>query len=187
MATAKKKPATLAEIVEQSTPSENVVSLCVAGSLVAEHQRLEAEFEAAQIAEVTGTRKLRNDDGGSAREIAKKIQAVEAKMRDYTHDFVFRKHGHWQDLKDEHPPRKGRENRELLNPLTFAPAAVQACCVSPDLSDGAVFGEFWEGLNQGQRDKLLDGAWAVNEDGVSVPFSVSASAALSSSRTSSTT
>jgi hypothetical protein len=188
-----KKAATLAEIIKQSTPAEKVVSLCVAGGLVAEHQRLEAEREKAQLAQVSrsGSAKLSNagddDASDSPARIAKKLRALEARMRDYTHDFVFRKHDHWQDLKDEHPPRKGKENRELLNPVTFAPAAVQACCVSPDLSDDEAFNEFWSGLNQGQRDALLDGAWSVNEDGVSVPFSVSASVALSSSKPSSTT
>jgi hypothetical protein len=180
---AKKKPPTLADVLAVTTPAERVVSLCVAGDLFAEHQRLEAELEKAHDDGIS-TRKLNEES--PVHKIAKQIQALEAKMAKHTFDFRFRalrKH-EWSTLMTAHGPRDDSDvdDRFGFNMETFPPAAVRACCVSPDGMDADEFDGFWETLNSGQRDRLFfRGAWAVNQEGVSVPKSVTASAALQSS------
>ncbi|MGH3504314.1 MAG: hypothetical protein ACRDQA_25960 [Nocardioidaceae bacterium] len=180
---------TLSEITQQATPVERTVSLCVAGSMFAEHERLEAELEAAQSAEVTGSGTLGKQP--ESQRVAKKLRDLEAKMREHTYDFVFRSLPklQWRALLDTHGPREGKERIERWNPDTFPRAAVAASCVSPEgMDDAAAFAVFWdESLNDGQRDQLFRGAYAANEESTSVPFSVAASAALSTSEQSSTT
>lgn len=177
-----KSTPTLAAITAQTKPVEVVVPLCVAGDLYAEHERLERELEQAQ----GKPRKLSDPDPAPA--IAKKVQAVEAKMREHTYDFVFVKVDNWLDLIDEHGPREGKERQERWNPTTFPPAAVSASAVSPEgMRDAETFAAFWDKLSQGQRRELFDGAFRANEEAADVPFSVIASAALSRSGPSSTT
>ncbi len=183
-----RKPKSLADISKAATPAESVVSICVAGALVAEHQRLEAELEAAQDAEITTGTKL--SSRSPVKKLAQRIRDLEAQMREQTFEFVFRalpRRG-WSELRDAHPPREGKERVERWNPDTFPAAAVSACCVDPTgMDDVAQFDPFWETLNDGQRDGLFRGAYDVNEAGVSVPFSAAASAALRTSEPTSTT
>ncbi|HET7407965.1 MAG TPA: hypothetical protein VFJ21_12635 [Mycobacteriales bacterium] len=173
----------LATISEKVTPVETTVSLCVDGALFAEHERLEAELDAL----MSGPNSATLGGGDPVSEAAKKVQAVEKKMRGRTYDFAFRHVPTWQALLDEHGPREGKERIERFNPETFPAAAVSASCVSPEgMGDAETFAAFWDKLNRGQRARLFDGAYRANEDGASVPFSVTASAVLSSSRQSST-
>jgi hypothetical protein len=174
---AAKKSFTLADITKQATLPEVVVPVCVAGELIAEHGRLDAELEEVETAEI-GSRKL----GGTSAEadgLRNRIRKLEADIKAQTHGFVFRalKKNAWRDLMEEHGPRKGKERQERWNPNTFPPAAVQASCVSPaGMDDDEAFRAFWdEAINDGQRDELFRGALKANEGTLSVPFSASAS------------
>lgn len=197
------KAKSLAEITEQATPAEVIVSVCVAGKLITEHQRLDRELERLQ------DNRLRADSpklspaaakpDPEEERLVKRLHTLEEQIQAQTYDFAFRKidksnqpEGHpatWADLMDEHGPRRGKERQERWNPTTFPPAAVRASCVSPDgMNDEETFRKFWDTvLNEGQRDDLFNGAQRANEAALSVPFSVSASAHRQSSEQSSTT
>lgn len=188
------KPASksLADIISEATPVDVVVPICVAGQLKAEHDRLDRRLDELQDDDLReSSQKLQDSRKAEADKIAKRIRQIETEMREHTHDFVFRPlpRNAWNDLVDEHPPRQGRERQERWNLNTFMPAAVRACCVAPEgMSDADTFQNLWDNvLNEGQRTELFVGAQRANEESLSVPFSVSASAHHQSSTRSSTT
>lgn len=175
------KKSTLAEIVASAKPVRRTVTLCVAGDLLDEHERLEAQLVEAQHAATMGG-KLNSQ--GEVRRLAEAVQRCEKAMKAAEHDFTFEKlpGDGWMKLRDEHPARPGRQ--EGFNLDTFPKTAVAASCVSPEgMDDAATFDAFWEALNFGQRLELFfNGAQAANEGSVNVPFSATASAVLSTSR-----
>lgn len=194
-ATGKQQGKSLADIISSATPADEVVPICVAGALIAEHQRLDRELEELQLQRESGARETRKLSGGGSDpaedRLAKRILKLEAETKANTFDFVFRKlnKNAWRDLMEEYGPRQGKERQERWNPDTFPAAAVRACCVSPEgMDDPEKFQAFWDDvLNDGQRDDLFRGALRVNEGSLSAPFSVSASAHQQSSGPSSPT
>lgn len=179
----RRKPKSLSDITAQITPAEKIVSICVAGKLYAEHQRLERDLAEAQEIEVG--RKI--NEPSKALPIAEEIRAIEDEMEAQTYSFtvvqIDRKR--WRELLADHPTRNAMQ--EVYNRETFPPAAVAASCVDPvGFDDPAQFDPFWEKLGAGQ-DELFAAAWEVNQVGISVPFSVSASVILTNSAQTSTT
>jgi hypothetical protein len=184
--TAKSGP-TLIEVNKKLKPAEAVVRMCVSGDLYGQHQQLEDRLDAAMNSSV-GSGKL-NDTGRAERQrLAEQIRKLEARMDREAYDFLFRKlpGNEWSDLEAEHPPRDGDDvdRRFGVNTATMAAPAVQRCCVSPTgFDDPAAFTAFWEGLSDGQRDRLfLDGAFAANRARGAVPKSVNASVVMSRSQ-----
>lgn len=182
----------LADVRSKATPARVIVPICVAGELIAEHARLDRRLEKLQDDELRGreSKKLSGPTTEADR-ITKRLLQLEHQMEALTYDFEFE---HlpgtgWRDLMDEHGPREGKERQERWNPNTFPPAAVQACCVSPEgMDDDEQFRAFWDGdINDGQRDELFRGALNANEAALSIPFSVNVSAHQSTSDESSTT
>ncbi|MGH9003943.1 MAG: hypothetical protein ACRDYV_12520, partial [Acidimicrobiia bacterium] len=162
-----------------------VVPVCVAGGLYADYQMLEQELQAAQEADLSHG-KL--GGASTARGVARRMEKVRAQMREHTYEFRFRALAPqaWSDLIAAHPAREGQ--RERINLDTFRPAAVAACCVSPEgMGEQGAIDRLFAVLNQAQQLDLFAGAWDVNEESVSVPFSASASAALIDSGPSSAT
>lgn len=184
MSTSRSKPKTeptLDDITEAITPAEKIVSICVAGSLYAEHQRLEDELE-----EIQAESSSRMNGGDKARAIAKRIVAVEDEMRAKTFEFTVRQIGRleWREMLADHQtqgaPVFGMFAEELR------PAAVRASTVKPAMDDEEKFKRFWDKIGAGQ-DVLFQAAWDVNQVGVSVPFSAAASVLLRPSVPSSNT
>lgn len=174
------KKRTLAQIVASAKPVQRTVTMCLAGDLLDEHERLEAQLiEASNKATQAG--KL--NSSGEVKRLAEAVQRCEKAMQAASDDFVFERlpGDAWMKLRDEHPARDGRQ--EAFNLDTFPRAAVSASCVSPEgMDDPETFAAFWDTLNTAQRLELFfSGARAANEEGVSVPFSVTASAVLSTS------
>lgn len=181
-------PFTLADISAKATPNERVVSLCLAGGLFADHQRLEADLEEAQSAELVGSSGRKLSEVPASTKIARALVALETEMKASTFDFTFRQlsRAEWKALMADHPTKKPTEER--VNVDTFSPAAVVACCVQPKgFDDPKVFTAFWDNLSAGQQSTLFGAAWDVNEGGISVPFSVNASVTLSTSEATSGT
>lgn len=179
-----KGPVSLDDIIAASSPAEQLVSVCVAGSMVAEHQRLEAELERAQAADVTDGRL---GAVSQAPKLAKQISDLQARMREHTYTFRFRAltPKAWSDLVAKHPDPDGKR---LFNIDTFPQAAIGACCVEPEgMDDPERLGKLLEVLSPAQQSDLFDGAWNANQTAPKELTSYAASAVLRSYETSSST
>ncbi|HEY5834978.1 hypothetical protein [Streptomyces sp.] len=167
-------PKDIEAILKQAKPRETTVPVYMAGDLVAEIERLER-----QLAEA-GAGAWKADslaDTNPTRAIAEKIEAVREKLKKSEVEFRFRAlpDDQWSDLLAAHPPKDSEQH--LFNPDTFPRALIAACAVDPIMEVEQVDRLFGV-LNQAQRNALFDGAYGVNTEGTSVPFSVSASAIL---------
>lgn len=163
---------------------ERTVPVCLRGDLVAEHERLERQLEAAE-------RKTSDSlAGNGSGEIVEQMDAVEEQMRESTETFTLRALPHrrtprddrptWHELVQRHPPR--RENDEIVeddqgpgvNTATFYDDLIRLCTVSPKLDD-----EDWDFLfavlSEGQFAELSMAAAVLNRSGVDIPFSRAAS------------
>lgn len=181
--TTKRKPA-LDDIIGAATPAERLVSVCVAGALVAEHQQLERELERAQQTEVA---QKRLGQKSPAQEVAARIEKLQEQMREQTYTFRFRAISAkaWSDLIAAHPDPSGKRT---WNNHTFVPAAITACCVEPEgMDDPERVGKLLDVLSPAQQDDLFMGAFEANTTAPTVPFSYAASAVLRNSVTSSDT
>lgn len=155
---------------------ERTVPICLRGDLAADHEQLERQLAQA---EKTGATSL---EGSGAGDLADRILAVEADMREHTYEFRLRAlpRARWRALVAEHPPRKDDDggvvdaDRIGVNADTFYDAIVRACLVDPELTDGE-----WEtltgALTDRQCDDLAEAAWDLNRRDVDIPFSRAAS------------
>jgi len=167
---ATKKP-TIAEVLGRFKPRELVVPLCLAGDLVAEHARLDAELSELKSWQSTGLA-----DVDPRRQIAERVAQLEDEMKAAEVEFRFRAIDRiaWSDLLAKHPPRKEPKEQQF-NEATFMPALLAACCVEPVMTlDQAT--ELLGMVSDGQAVTLFNGAWHVNEEQSSIPFSLAASA-----------
>ena len=180
---AAKKPPSLEDIIASATPAERVVSVCVAGALIAEHQQLEHELDRAQRADT----RTRLGQASAAPKIAQQIEQLQERMRAQTYAFRFRavESKVWSDLVAAHPDPAGKK---IFNVETFPPAAISACCVEPDgMHDPERVAGLLKVLNPAQQDELFNGAWDVNTTAPKEMTSYAASAVLRCSETSSAT
>lgn len=163
----------IAEILAKARPREHSVTICLAGDLAGEVDRLEA-----QMREVGQWQPASMAEEDPRKALAEKIQAAREKMRETEVTFTFRALGAkaWSDLVAQHP---GKTKDEAFDPDSLAPALVAASAVDPEMTAGDVE-QLFEALNHGQREELIGAAWTVNSEGTSVPFSLLASATLAS-------
>jgi hypothetical protein len=164
---------------------QRTVEICLNGDLVAEHEQAERDLEQAQ--------RTAGDSlaGNGAAEIAERIEALEAAMRESTEVFILRalpqkknprdSRPTWRELLERHPPRRGDDGEIveadkglLLNTATFYEDLIKVSTVSPEMDD-----EDWEGLlgviSNAQYGELSMGAWFLNRSEVDIPFSLAAS------------
>ncbi|MFI6594999.1 hypothetical protein ACIBHX_02055 [Nonomuraea sp. NPDC050536] len=162
---------------------EKTVSLCLAGDLQAEFEDLERELAAARDQPSSGTLA-----GGSAEaaEIARRIQALQAEMREHSEVFKFRgltRREH-SDLVARHPPTEEQLEQSPnvdVNWETYGVALIAACCVSHPMTE-AEAGELVDILTTAQYSALYQAASAVNILGLDIPNSFTASAVLQGSK-----
>lgn len=155
---------------------ETTVMICLRGDLAADHEA--AERELAQ-AENRGPDSLA---GSGAGEIAGRIEALEAQMREHAYEFRLRAlpRAAWRALCADHPPRKADDgsvvdaDRIGVNADTFYDAIIRACLVDPELDD-ADWALLVEALTDRQYDEIAEAAWGLNRREVDVPFSRAAS------------
>lgn len=153
----------LAELLETATPRTDEVTVCARGDLVARHAELVAQLGEAS----SGTKSLGGDSTASG--LAEQIVAVEEEMEASSATFHLQSIGHraWADLLGKHPPRKEDTGKDH-NPLTFPPAAVAACTVSPPITeDDAV--KLSEALTTGEWNKLWISVFSLNVVGMPRP------------------
>ena len=160
------------DILARAKPRVEVVSICLAGDLRAEHKRLVDELERVQEAAIG--RKM-TDSNGEATQLAERVQQVEADIGKAMQEFQFKgiSEPELDALRDRFPPREGK--RETWNTIAGAPALVAACAVEPKMTE-AQADMLRKSLAQGDWDTLVETAWvATNSRDQSIPFSVRAS------------
>lgn len=99
-------------------------------ALVAEHAQLEAELSAAV------TRDVGLNEPDQSPEVARRIEALEARLDTECERFVFESVGTtaWFKLVTEHPPLDSQRRTHDTNWVTFRPAAIAASSVEPKLT-----------------------------------------------------
>lgn len=162
------------------------VPICLRGDLVAEIEQADRELvDAGSLPSAGGM-----EDGARLRELAERIEALRAEMRedDNNHVFVLEALSgpKYRALKAEHPPRLD-DNGEVIaedrttgaNVDTLAEPLLRACCVDPVLDD-ATWRTVEPVLSDGQCNELITAALLVNQGTVRVPFSRAASRVMRS-------
>lgn len=167
-------PLDILDVIKRAKPREHTVQVCLAGDDAAEVERLEREL--ATLADAWEPTSLGDKHPGE--KAAKQIAAIRTRMQKSVVEFRFRALGAtaWSDLVAAHP---GESKQEAWNVKTFPIALLAACCVDPVMTVEQAQ-TLCEQLNEGQRGDLHAAVWEVNASATSVPFSVSASAILSS-------
>lgn len=156
-------------LIASARRRESTYRLCLRGDLLAEHERLERELEAAT-------------QGGAsaatlstiAADLAADVTRVEGEIAASTVTLTFRAlpRREWELLLDSHPARADRT--EAFNVSTLPVALVAASLADPTMTAGEVE-ELFDVLNEGQRDGIFAAAWSVNTEATAVPFSERAS------------
>lgn len=170
MSNTKKAGLGIDDILALAKPREAEVRLCVAGDLAATADRLAADLEAL------GSRfepsSLAESDPRAA--LQAELDAVHEKMRQSEVVFRFRALGKlaYSNLLAEHPARPAED--EAWNNLTYPQALVTACCIEPAMT-AEQYDALSEVLNQNQRNKLFNAAWAAQVGETRVPISRAAS------------
>lgn len=159
-------------LLKKAKPRETTVAVFLAGDVVAEIERLERQLAEASDGPWKADSLAATDP---TKAIAEKIAAARKRLKASEAEFRFRAlpDDQWSDLLAAHP---GKED-QLFDPGTFPRALIAACCVDPVMTAEQVDRLFGV-LNQAQRNEVFDGAYGVNTEGTSVPFSVTASAIL---------
>lgn len=163
---------TAKDILKNARRRETTYRLCLRGDLLAEHEALEAEL--ARITAEGGWTASSLADTSPVVDLAQKIEALQAEMREQTVTLRFRalRRVDWEALIAEHP---GKTEDEKFDVESFAAPLVRACLVDPELT-AAEFDDLWDdALNHEQRDEIFGAAWAANTEATSVPFSERAS------------
>lgn len=163
------------DILARAKARETSVDLCLAGDLLAEHERLSGELErvSRDYEASRATRSLADAD--PAHEIAEQIRDLEERITEQTVSFRFRAipRSKYRELESAHPGRPDKQ--EAWNPETFAPALIAACSLDPKMSDADVH-RLMDHLNAGQAEALFEAAWTACNEAPRVPFSAAASA-----------
>lgn len=179
MSNTRKAKSVDALIAAASLP-ERTVSHCVRGDLVAEFERLEREL----TAEKSKDNNDRLTAGAKAREIAQRMEKLRADMQESVIEFTLRAlpRRDFQKFLVEHAPREGNSQDRMLgyNSETLTEDLVRASIVSPELTDEQ-WGTVSDRMTAAQWQEFVTVANALNMEGVSVPFSLSASRTLRTS------
>lgn len=147
----------LDEVIANASRVERVVPVCVSGGLVAEHQKVSAELEEAQV------NPMRLGDN-RLQKLQERLSEIEQEMRGYTYEFRFRALSAkgWSDLMAAHPDPEGQR---VFNVETFPKAAISACAVEPEgMDDPEKVQQLLDILSPAQQGELFDGAWEANTD-----------------------
>jgi hypothetical protein len=164
---------------------ERSVPVCMRGDLVADHEALERQLQAAQ------DRPVDSLEGNGVGQLVDRIEALQDEMRDHSYQFRLRAlpRQEFRALVAAHPPRRDdgtgdpvQDDAVLgVNRDTFFTALIRACVQDPQLDDAEWVELLDEKLTDRQFMDLADAAWFVNRGEVDVPFSHAASRAKRSS------
>lgn len=156
---------------------ERSVPICLRGDLAADHEAAERELKEAQKQAADSLA------GNGTGEIAERIQALEAEMKDSIYDFRLRALSapKFRAFKTEHPSRIGDDGQVQKEDAVFGfntetgfEPLLRLCVVDPELDDES-WTQLMDTLTENQFDELAGAAWFLNRGGVDIPFSSSAS------------
>lgn len=156
---------------------ERSVPICLRGDLVADHEAAERELKEAQ------KRSADSLAGNGTAEIAERIQALEAEMKDSIYDFRLRALSapKFRAFKAERPSRLGDDGQVQKEDAVFGfntetgfEPLLRLCVVDPELDDES-WAQLMEALTENQFDELAGAAWLLNRGDVDIPFSSDAS------------
>jgi hypothetical protein len=171
------------DLLGEARLPEKTVDICLRGDLVADFEDLERQLE-----EAAASRSDALDAGADVAEIAQRLEALTAEMREHTYAFRLRAmpKPKFRQLIADHPPRKvvnaageeefhERDRMVGLNYDTFFDALVRGAVVDPELTNAEFDLLLDEKLTDQQFGALSDAAWNLNVKGVDIPFSPAAS------------
>jgi hypothetical protein len=155
----------ISALLEQASPREVTVPVCLAGDAAGELEALEAEL--GQLGEWVPTSL---GEVNPAAEVRARIDAVSERVLEATVPFKFRALGHraYSRVLAMHPAPEG--SKEPYDPATFLPALLGVCCVEPSLTAAQV-DRLLDTVNDGTARTLFGAALAVNEEPSPIPFS----------------
>ena len=148
------------------------VSICLDGELRAEHDDLTRELE--RVRRESGGKMA---DGGKALEIAERIKAVEAQMRDSETTFKFRglTKNAIRRLFESFPPPDPNPDQLRWNIHEGASTLLAESAVEPSMTV-AQANKLADSVDDGAWTELVNAAWVASTGSTTVPFSVRASA-----------
>jgi hypothetical protein len=156
---------------------ERTVQVCLRGDLVAEHEQLNEELELLEKKAVDSLA------GNGGAELAVRIDALEAEMRDNAYPFRLRalSKGAYRAFKADHPPRLVEDGDVDKRDQTFDfnaeigfESLLRMSLVDPELDEDE-WNHLLETLTERQFDDLAGTAWILNRGEIDVPFSRAAS------------
>lgn len=159
--------AEFADLQARFKPREKVVMVAMAGDLLAEHETLSEELDAALAATRTSLA-----DGTSTQQLAERITELEALIEASRVPIRFRGVGRnrYKRLEQAHPdPDGGSWNLE-----TFPAALIAAAAVDPVMTPEQV-GDLADMITEGEFARLFQGAFSSCNDANDVPFNGRAS------------
>ncbi|MFD5675618.1 hypothetical protein [Streptomyces sp. NPDC127040] len=164
--------ADIADILKKAKRREKVIRICLAGDKLVELDEVERQLAGLGKAWEPGSLA----DADPRKELAEKVAALRTEIRESEQPFRFRALGdkEWSDLLAAHP---SPDKDKVWDPETFGPALIAECAVDPVMSAEQVK-ELFEILNGAQRDELWRGAYEVNTEAGSIPFSLAGSGML---------
>jgi hypothetical protein len=171
------------ELLDEITPIERTVAVCLRGDLVAEMELLETELAQAR------TTDMLTNEPDRAPVIAQSIEDVQQQIVAATRTFRFRAlpGRDWADLIAQYPPSKDqRTDGWDYDPATFPVYAVAACAVDPVMTPTKAQ-QLYGKISTGQWTKLWRAVMAANAGEDRLPKSVAATVSLPPSEPSSTT
>lgn len=165
------KKVSFAAALAAAKPITKSIGLCLDGDLLAEADRLGAEY-----LEAKGQDEAENREP-QAPALAERLKDLSTQIQAAEVEFVFRSIGRlaWQNLIAEHPPTK--EQRELgadMNVDTFPATAMAASCISPEGADVASFEQLSEIVTNGQWNRLWVTCHQANNASGDIPNLVAA-------------
>jgi hypothetical protein len=157
---------------------ERTVPICMRGDLKAEHEQLNDELERLEEKAVDSLA------GNGGADLAARIDALEAEMRENTYPFRLRAlpGREYRAFKARHPARTNedgevtdkRDDLVDFDADAGAEPLIRASIVDPQLDD-----ERWNALldtlTDRQLDDLFTASWLLNRGEINVPFSRAAS------------
>ncbi|KIZ16832.1 hypothetical protein [Streptomyces natalensis] len=155
----------ISELLEQASPREATIRVCLSGDAGAELEALESEV--GQLGEWQPTSL---GEANPVFELQERIEVARQRVRESAVEFRFRALGHraYSNLLAAHPAPEG--SKEPYDAGTFLPAVLAACCVEPSLTPAQV-DRLLDVVNDGTARTLFAAALAVNEEPSPLPFS----------------
>lgn len=155
----------ISSLLEQASPRETTIAVCLAGDASGELEALEAE-----LADLGEWQPTSLGEANPAVELRERIAAARQRVRDAAVTFRFRALGHrrYSDLLAAHPAPDG--SKEPYDAGSFLPALLAACCAEPSLAPAQV-DRLLDAVNDGTARILYQAALSVNEEPSPIPFS----------------